>query len=299
MGWSGSLSASSAAGTTITYTPDTTTGHEYTVSAFTAPVAGVYKFTLKGSGGAVNGSQWDQYWSSARSAGGAGGLTVGYLNMTAGQTVYVGAGGCSSAAFVSKINVSSLAAASSASNLWFVAGGGGGGGAMWDNSNQWVNSNWAGSAGAGGGTTGGNGQSNGSYIGYGGTQTAAGQGNGGYGDQGGFGDGGGGGYGNDGYSMWRGDGGDGLYGGGAGGFPCGGGGGSGYINTASITVGGTTYTNSTQQGGGAGSNSYGSVAVTYTASAMLPVYYNGTQLSKIIYNGTTLTNLTYNGTKLF
>ena len=36
----------------ITYTPDTTTVGGYTGTSFTAPIRGIYKFTLKGSGGA-------------------------------------------------------------------------------------------------------------------------------------------------------------------------------------------------------------------------------------------------------
>lgn len=307
MGWSGILTASSAVGTTITYAPDTTGRHEYTVSAFTAPKDGIYRFTLKGSGGAVTGSQWDSHWSSARGSGGTGGLTVGYLNMTAGQTVYVGAGGCCSAAFVSKTNVGSLSAAGSASNLWFVAGAGGDGGSMWDNSNQWACHNYATSGGSGGGVSGGGSTDGTSTPVSGATQTAGGSNT--AGASGSFGRGRGGSYHNAGdglsgsFSYTTGDGGDGLYGGANGvrynNVAYGGSGGSGYINTASITVGGMTYTNSTQQGGGAGSNSYGSVTVTYTASAFLPITYNGTQLSKIIYNGTTLTSLVYNGTKVF
>ena len=51
MGWNGSLTANSAVGNAITYTPDTTAAHGYTAGAFSAPKKGIYSFTLKGSGG--------------------------------------------------------------------------------------------------------------------------------------------------------------------------------------------------------------------------------------------------------
>lgn len=51
MGWSGTITASSAVGTSITFTPSTTTEGAYTVSSFTAPKNGVYHFVLYGSGG--------------------------------------------------------------------------------------------------------------------------------------------------------------------------------------------------------------------------------------------------------
>ena len=51
MGWNGSLSASSANGSSIVYAPDTTEAHKYTAGAFTAPKKGIYSFRLKGSGG--------------------------------------------------------------------------------------------------------------------------------------------------------------------------------------------------------------------------------------------------------
>ena len=88
MGWNGSLSASSAVGAAITYTPDTTTEGGYTVGAFTAPKKGVYAFQIKGSGGSINGPHSDGVFS----AGGTGGFTTGYLLLENGQTVYVGYG---------------------------------------------------------------------------------------------------------------------------------------------------------------------------------------------------------------
>lgn len=286
MGWSGSLSANSAAGSAITYTPDTTTVHGYTVSTFTAPKKGVYAFVLKGSGGEYNG-----YHSDGTSAdGGTGGLTVGYLVLEKNQTVYVGAGGTCSAAFVSKAYGAALKNIAK-DNLYFVAGAGGGGGARWGE--QWNMK--ADRGGAGGGT---NGETapdgyGGLGAGIGGTQT------GGYA----YGVGEIGGYGNDGASFHRGDGGDGLYGGYAGAFSAGlaqgGGGGSGYIYTGSIRVGSKTYANSTQQGGGAGSASIGSVQVSYHARAELPVIFNGTTLERLFFNGVEVESLIYDGVKLF
>lgn len=278
MGWSGSLSASSAVGSAITYTPDTTTSHGYTVGTFTAPKKGVYRFILKGSGGAY----YDSDGSSSN--GGAGGYTVGYLLLETGQTVYVGAGGTCSAAFVSKATGSALKDITR-SNLYFVAGAGGGGGARWGEPYNMK----SGPGGAGGGTSG----AAGSGGQAGGTQSS------GYA----YGVGGSGGYGNDGASYHRGDGGDGLYGGYAGAFSSGtaqgGGGGSGYLHTGSVKIGSKTYTNTTQQGGGAGSNEKGSVQVSYYARAELPVTFDGTMLERLIYNGTEVECLIFNGTKLF
>lgn len=290
MGWSGSLSASSAVGSSITYTPDTTTSHAYTIGTFTAPKAGVYQFVLRGSGG-----------FSRDVSGGAGGYTVGYINMTANQTVYVGAGGTCSAAFVSDVSGNTLSSIA-LGHIWYIAGAGGSGGRA-SSGSGWNNKRSVG--GAGGGSSG----AEGGLIdtvttAYGGSQTAGGWGSGGTGS---YGAGAIGQYHNDGGSGHGGDGGDGYYGGGAGqsyggeggAVGGGGGGGSGYVWTSSITAGGTTYTNSTTQGNGAASDNVGSVVVTYYATSMLPIYYNGTQLSKIIYNGTTLTSLIYNGTKIF
>lgn len=286
MGWSGSLNASSGVGSAMTYTPDTTTQGGYTVSAFTAPKKGVYRFTLKGSGGQqLTGSD---YFTS--SPGGTGGLTTGYLVLEAGQTVYIGAGGTCSAAFVSRINASSLAATGSKENLYFVAGAGGEGGANWGP--DWNLHSVAG--GNGGGTTG-------ASVGgtTGGTQTSG--GTNGYGDRDGkYGTGGASIYGNNlGYSEHGGRGGDGLYGGGGGNAREGGSGGSGYVYSTTLKVGSNTFTSSTAQGGGAGNNSRGSVTVTYYADAELPVTFNGVRLVEIRFNGTKVEHLIYNGAAVF
>lgn len=295
MGWSGSLNANSAVGAAITYTPDTTGVGAYTVSSFTAPKKGVYCFQVRGSGGNTIGAA-----NSTRRAPGKGGLTIGYMLMEAGQTVYIGAGGYCSAAFVSKATGSSLAAIS-ASNLYFVAGAGGQNGASWD-----ANNNNGGAGGDGGGTSGSN-ASEVPYGGYGGTQTGGGSGASGSGS---YGKGAGGGYVNctDGSGKYtsssdRGRGGDGYYGGGGGdgfyGYAGAGGGGSGYIHTNSVQVNSKTYTNSTQQGGGAAADNVGSVTVIFYARAELPVIFNGTTLERLIFNGVEAESLIYDGTKLF
>ena len=163
MGWNASLSASSALGSAITFTPDTTTEGAYTVAAFTAPKKAVYRFLIKGSGGTVTNN------GGSSSAGGTGGTTTGYLLLEAGQKVYVGAGGPCSAAFVSKVTGSKLSSIAK-ENLYFVAGGGGGGGAMWGQ--QWNMK--SGPGGNGGGSSGASGSASPDIGtgGSGGTQTS-------------------------------------------------------------------------------------------------------------------------------
>lgn len=282
MGWSGSLNANSAVGSAITYTPDTSVEGAYTVGTFTAPKKGIYRFILRGSGGSYNGYHDD----GVSAAGGTGGLTTGYLVLEAGQTVYIGAGGPCSAVFASKVTGAALKNIAK-DNLYFVAGAGGGGGANWGL--QYGAK--AGAGGVGGGATGGVGydEDNRPYGGAAGTQTS------GYA----YGTGGGGGYSNDGVSHHAGRGGDGFYGGRGGTASKGGGGGSGYIYVGSIKVGSKTYTNATQQGGGAGSNARGSVEVSYHARAELPVVFNGTTLERLFFNGVEVESLIYDGVKLF
>lgn len=283
MGWSGSLSANSAVGSAITYYPDTAEQRVYTVGAFTAPKKGIYQFVLRGSSG-----QLQRSWSQSGNPG-DGGYTVGYLLLEAGQVVYVGAGGPLSAAFVSSVSGSALKNIA-AGYLYFVAGAGGGNG----------NSSNGGGAhgGAGGGLSGADGglsgaevSSNYGHPGTGGTQTSGyaygvGSDLGGYENKWDT-------------SFWAGYGGDGFYGGTSGGGFSGGAGGSGYIHTTYCYAGSKTFTNSTQQGGGASMGGSGSVTVTYYAKSELPVIFNGTTLEKIIFNGTEIGSLVYNGTKLF
>ena len=308
MGWSGSLTASSAIGAAITFTPGTTTMGGYTVSSFTAPKKGVYKFTLKGSGGATGDSS-----RTGRAEGGEGGLTDGYLLLESGAKVYVGAGGPCSAAFVSSSTGTALSAVTQA-NLYFVAGAGGQGGAAGGKYQKVT------AGGAGGGTKGADGLSTTTGTiytgGKGGTQTSGGAGGqrpnansfGGPGNKGAYGVGGSWFYyNNDDISAEAGRGGDGYYGGGSGGAAAqgetgsalGGGGGSGYVKTASLSVAGKTYASATQQGGGAAAGARGSVIVTYYALAELPVRFNGTQLTKLIFNGTEVKSLIYNGQTIF
>ena len=281
MGWSGSLEATSAVGSAIAFTPDTAAEGSYTVGAFTAPKKAVYRFLLRGSGGSYHGTD------GSCSAGGQGGSTTGYLLLEAGETVYVGAGGPCSAAFVARVSGAKLSDIASA-QLCFVAGGGGGGGAMWG---QPYNMK-SGPGGDGGGTSGVSGTASPGIGtgGAGGTQT------GGYA----YGAGGGGGYSNaDDTSSWAGRGGDGYYGGRGGTASAGGGGGSGYVYSAALTVGSNTYTSATAQGGGAGSNSAGSVAVAYYADAELPVTFDGVRLMEILFDGVRVEHLIYNGSALF
>ena len=299
MGWNKNLTGESVAGDSATYSPDTSSAHEYTASAFTAPKKGIYRFTLKGSGGHTG---RDAGGRSA--AGGTGGLTDGYLLLEKGQTVYVGCGGPCSAAWVASANPGNAGIAQiSASRLYFAAGAGGGGGATWG-LNGWGPCGNGGNGGGGSGADGAAGS--GADYGKGGTQSAGGSGD----YSGSYGIGGKGVYTNNddgngsGASGTGGDGGDGYYGGGAGGsggsgYANGGGGGSGYVHAAALTSGGRTYTSTTKQGGGAASNSSGSVTVTFAALAELPVTFDGTRLTKIIFNGTEIKSLVYNGTTVF
>lgn len=314
MGWSGTLTAQSAVGNSIVLTPDTTTEGGYTVSAFTAPKKGVYQFIMSGSGGTIGYNDAGDGGSAGSSpvAGGTGGVTIGFLLLERGQTVYCGCGGTCSAAFVSSANGNKLSAIN-AGSLFFVAGGGGAAGKAYKTNYAYV----AGKGGNGGGasgTAGGDASWGGSTAtgGTAGTRTAGGTG------------GNGGGYGYGGASLyqqveyqpcyaWSGRGGDGLYGGGSGknivshnsgtgyrqSHSAGGGGGSGYVHTSTLKVLSKTYSNSTSQGGGASSNSGGSVKVVYYARAELPVVFNGTRLERLFFNGTEVGSLIFNGTKLF
>lgn len=288
MAWSGSITANSAVGAKTTFTPGIDTVGGYVVSSFTAPRKGIYRLILRGSGGQV-------YHTGTAGAGGEGGKTTGYLLLTQGEKVYVGAGGPCSAAFAAAATGESLSAIAK-SSLYFVAGGGGGGGAAWSSSNN----NYGSAGGRGGGASGTDGETYGVTGGSGGTQSEGGSGH----YSGAYGVGGAGEYGNiSNTSHWKGRGGDGYYGGGSGygstPIGTGGGGGSGYVKTASLSANGVTYRSATAQGGGAASNAPGSVEVTYYAATELPVSFNGTKLTKLIFNGTEVKSLIYDGTRLF
>lgn len=301
MAWTGSITASSGVGANATFTSGAAEG-AYSVSSFTAPKKGVYRFDLKGSGG-TNGT----------ASGGAGGYTVGYKVMEAGETVYVGAGGTCSAAFVSAGYGASLAAAGSP---LFIAGAGGAGGHIKRGSADDINA-YAGGSGGGpsgaaapqGGAGGGTDKAGGAAY----QSTSHKVGNGANGAYGTGGAGGGMGYSN-GYA-YGGRGGDGYYGG-AGGYgqwhdndttgtwgltAMGGGGGSGYVNpghkTVSVISG--TFTSSTKQGDGAPAGSSGSVKVTYAARTVLPVFFDKTQLERLFFNGTEVGHLIYNGVPVY
>lgn len=305
MGWNGSLTADSAIGASITYTPGTSSEGAYTVDRFTAPKKGVYRFTLKGSGGTVG-------YPADKAPGGTGGKTDGYLLLDKGQTVVVSAGGTCSAAYVCQIphegyDVSQFVTLGyvTPSLLYFVAGAGGGGATgSYNKKNDECSA-----GGNGGGSTGGNS----SPGGYGGTQSAGGSHGGAsydgkYPTSGSYGTGGNPGSDNKGVTgCLGGRGGDGYYGGGGG---CanagtdytrryGGGGGSGYVKTGTLTVNGKTYTSTTTQGGGAASNAIGSVQVTYYARAELPIRFDGSVVERLVFNGTEITRLVYNETVLF
>lgn len=308
MGWSGSLGADSGVGAAIVFTPETTAVGAYTSGSFTAPSKGIYRFRLRGSsGGAAQEANGSGGYGNA--AGGEGGLTDGYLLMEAGQTVYVGAGGLCSAAYIAK--TSGAFAQLAAGSLLFVAGGGGKGGAFHDTNNYTGYNCKAYAGSAGGGLAGGERATD--RTGYPGTQSAAGAGaeqntaGGGYGGNGRVG-GEGGGSGDYGYEATGGRGGDGYFGGGGGksttaaSIGCethGGGGGSGYLSASSITVAGVTYRGATSAGGGAPAGACGSVEVSYHARAQLPVIFNGTRLTRLFLNGAQAGSLVYNGTKLF
>lgn len=334
MGWTGSLTESSAVGESIRWDPNSpestnpktrwvdvkSYAGNYSVSSFTAPKRGVYEFDLRGSGGAKafrhNDSSSNGLYDGED--GGTGGNTKGYLLLDKGQKVYIGAGGVCRAAFVSAVNGSSLSAISQA-NLIFVAGAGGSGAAFYDNHNETGYNCKVAGGGNGGGASGVAGtESMDEGAGGGGTQSeggAAGESNASgmraNGNAGSRGLGGTGSSCNDDdhfqYKAYGARGGDGYYGGGGGSCSAagnglaaaGGGGGSGYVKNKTLTVVGKTYTSSTSKGGGASSNNAGSVTVTYYAVADIPVIFNGTRLTEIIFNGTRLTGLIKDGTRIF
>lgn len=314
MGWSGSLTESSALGSAITFTPSTSAEGAYTVSSFTAPKKAIYRFQLYGSGGTKYGAGASKVGNVGGKIGGQngakGGYTDGYLLLEKGQTVYIGAGGTCSAAFVSAVTGAKLSAIAKA-NLYFVAGGGGAGCLYGDGGNETGSNCTTRNGTAGGGTTGATSEYP-AVVGKPGTQTAGGAASDNYtgntgAKAGSYGTGGASYGGGSTYTAYGGRGGDGLYGGGGGYAKAesngmvagGGGGGSGYVKTASFEVNGVTYTSSTTQGSGSAANSNGKVIVTYYAQAELPASYNGVKLTKITFDGTEIGSLIFNGTKLF
>lgn len=311
MGWNATLNGQSEPGSSIIFTPETYSDGTYSVSTFTAPHKGVYRFELKGSGGSRGPSAVESDGVYERRPGGEGGFTDGYLLLEKGQTVYIGAGGTCSAAFVSSANGSKLAAINK-NNLYFVAGGGGRGGAYGESQNYTGYNCSATDGGMGGGTSGADSPDGGK----GGTQSAGGAAGGSYvrhegtpGSYGTGGEGAGASWGK--YNAGGGRGGDGLYGGGGGhaythttvGNPSargfGGGGGSGYVKAATLTVRDKTYTSSTKQGGGASSENVGSVKVTYIARADFPIRFDGAIVDRLFFNRTEISSLIYNGAQVF
>lgn len=320
MAWTGSITASSGVNANATFTPDTAAEGAYSVSSFTAPKKGVYRFDLKGSGGVTSSS-------SGGAKGGEGGLTVGYKIMEKNETVYVGAGGPRCAAFVHSKSVGSLAETLGNGTLYFVAGGGGNSGYGFNSS---YGQNFITSGGHGGGDSGGEGSFSGNGTatpGKGGTQSAGGEaGVGGSSSykaaSGTYGAGGKGAHDEDIEPNWGGvgwvgggNGGDGYYGGGGGGckaatnsetgstsaYGMGGGGGSGYVKAGykTVSVISGTFTSSTDQGGGAPAGSPGSVKVTYAARTVLPVFFDKTQLERLFFNGTEAEHLVFNGVPVY
>ena len=321
MGWTGSITSSSAVGSKTTFKPDTSTIGGYTVGSFTAPRKGIYLFELTGSGGAKGATSkgdtdlTQKAWYECAN-GGEGGTTTGYLLLEKDQKVYVGCGGACSAAFVSSSTGSNLANVTQG-NLYFVAGGGGQGGSCGESKNCTGYDCAATTGGNGGGSSGGKGASfQSTYGGEGGTQSAGGAGGDGDNVDGNKGSAGKGGtnvtHGSGSYVGISGRGGDGYYGGGSGQVEAytdddgygrarawGGGGGSGYVKTASFTYMDETYKSTTSRGGGAASNKSGSVVITLSVIGELPIKFNGTSITELVFNGTKVTSVVYNGTKLF
>lgn len=243
------------------------------IQTWTVPISGLYLLKCYGAKGG-NAQDWRN--SSARyPSGGNGGYAYRYVQLNAGQTIYVVCGG----AGISNGNSSEggyngggksghsgsqvgypgsgggathiatrtgmLKQLGSTSGLLIVAGGGGGAAA-------YAGGDPTPNGGAGGGLSGGNGNgwssSNIEAWGIGGGQNSAGPAYAGFGYGGGAPTGSG----NDNYN---GGGGAGLYGGGAGRQSQGGGGGSSYIGASTTTFKGKTYTNGTTAGQCSGNGS--------------------------------------------
>lgn len=298
------------------------------VQSFTAPARGIYKLEAVGAGASGYDSQANNATSHA--LGGAGGRSVGYVKLEAGQTVYVcvggkggphhqggyngggtgggyslttggGGGGGGATHFASalpSIGQGVLADYSGEQGLvLLVAGGGGGGSSGYDEEGTYKRTAGA----AGGGESG---ADAGTYGGYGGTQNTGGAACADTGGAGTFGQGGT----EDRHTirMGSGGGGGGLYGGGSGhvssssGLCRGAGGGSGYTGGCpSFSFGGETYAPTTAAGGGSAQNTDGSARVTFVTRTTIPVVFNGTLLTRLIFNGTEAAGLIYDGVRLF
>lgn len=231
------------------YWVQTTRTYSYTggVQSFIAPVAGTYQLEV-----------WGAQGNTRNYPGGKGGYATGNVYLTQGQTIYIVIGGQGSgvnggyngggsgtgeasggggATHIATTNRGLLTAYNSYRGEVLIVAGGGGGSDFED----W-SLGYDAYGGAGGGTSGTNGNPGGGQeqdcAGYGGTQTSAGSG---HGTAGGFGYGGGGNVGGCGGGGW--------YGGGAGwnnNGAHGGGGGSGY--TGGVSNG--SMSNGVQTGNG-------------------------------------------------
>ncbi|MBP3284092.1 MAG: InlB B-repeat-containing protein [Clostridia bacterium] len=245
------------------------------IQTYTVPATGVYKLETWGAGGYGTADYYNSSgWHTGHTEAGAGGYSMGYKKLTAGQVIYIGVGGTANkylggyngggnghdgtagggggATHMAFANgtLSQIGTAGNSGQVLLVAGGGGGGsyGGKWGI--------YAGNGGAGGGTEGGAGgnaaggtQTSGAAFGQGGHNAGTHSVSGGW-------------------TVGCGGGGGGWYGGAAG-WPSGGntssgGGGSGYIGgVASFTYNGTTYSPSTTQGGGAAYQNHGSAKITF------------------------------------
>ena len=267
------------------------------VQTFTVDVDGLYELEVYGGKGGGN--------SGNTGYGGNGGYSKGYIELNAGQTLYIVCGGGNNNTYngggagnrtaysgagggaTHIATVTGTLASIGASNIdkiLIVAGGGGGGG---------YDSRYGGS---GGGLSGGD-ASGGTYIGYGGTQTQGGknyywqsQGYTSHYTYGSFGQGGTAETGIPGAGRDAGGGGGGLYGGGGGSWSNGntyngaGGGGSGYIGgVPEIVYQGVTYSPSTLNGQNTGNGSATITLIALPSTATCRLKVNGSWVDGKMY----------------
>jgi len=281
------------------------------IQSFTAPVAGVYKLETWGAQGGCSLNQ-----------GGYGGYSVGYVQLTKNQTIYIAVGGTGSGKHVGSAQANYLPGGyNGGGNIAYGNGGtgylaSGGGCTSITLTNRGVLSNFASYipeilivAGGGGGDkcVDGYGIYGGGYGGgltgqtagdggTGGSQTSAGTSQGamwaGFGQGSGTKTSAG-----SNYSI-EGGGGGGLYGGGSGWQDGGGSGGSGFTGgVPAITINGVTYSasmsNSIQQGNGL-------ARITFAAyDKIFNLYYNGSAVQQVFYNGVEVSSLVYNGKLIY